>query len=60
MRYVHLPAGSVDTQLLEDATRRGKVLHPSFSNSKPEVSCKLTTFADEFPTEAASQQAKAK
>lgn len=24
MRYVHLPAGSVDTQLLEDATRRGQ------------------------------------
>ncbi|PNP42630.1 U6 snRNA-associated Sm-like protein LSm2 [Trichoderma gamsii] len=24
VRYVHLPAASVDTQLLEDATRRGK------------------------------------
>ena len=23
MRYVHLPAASVDTALLEDATRRG-------------------------------------
>ncbi|KAH8128442.1 U6 snRNA-associated Sm-like protein LSm2 [Trichoderma asperellum] len=26
VRYVHLPAASVDTQLLEDATRRGKYL----------------------------------
>lgn len=26
VRYVHLPAASVDTQLLEDATRRGKGL----------------------------------
>ncbi|KAM0462403.1 hypothetical protein ACHAPV_003878 [Trichoderma viride] len=25
VRYVHLPAASVDTQLLEDATRRGKL-----------------------------------
>lgn len=25
VRYVHLPAGSVDTQLLEDATRRGEL-----------------------------------
>lgn len=24
MRYVHLPAGAVDTALLEDATRRGE------------------------------------
>ncbi|PTB65452.1 U6 snRNA-associated Sm-like protein LSm2, partial [Trichoderma citrinoviride] len=29
VRYVHLPAASVDTQLLEDATRRGKA-HFSF------------------------------
>lgn len=27
MRYVHLPATSVDTQLLEDATRRGASLY---------------------------------
>lgn len=26
MRYVHLPAAAVDTQLLEDATRRGTFL----------------------------------
>ncbi|KAF5541591.1 Small nuclear ribonucleoprotein LSM2 [Fusarium mexicanum] len=25
VRYVHLPGASVDTQLLEDATRRGKL-----------------------------------
>jgi U6 snRNA-associated Sm-like protein LSm2 len=24
VRYVHLPAGAVDTTLLEDATRRGE------------------------------------
>lgn len=24
VRYVHLPAGAVDTTLLEDATRRGR------------------------------------
>lgn len=26
VRYVHLPSASVDTALLEDATRRGKIL----------------------------------
>ena len=26
MRYVHLPGASVDTALLEDATRRGRPL----------------------------------
>lgn len=30
VRYVHLPASSVDTQLLEDATRRSKFLFFSF------------------------------
>ena len=27
VRYVHLPAASVDTPLLEDATRRGMLWH---------------------------------
>ncbi|KAL3605480.1 U6 snRNA-associated Sm-like protein LSm2 [Fusarium poae] len=33
VRYVHLPGASVDTQLLEDATRRGKFYSfPSLSS----------------------------
>lgn len=49
MRYVHLPATSVDTQLLEDATRRGKFPH-------------LTSFWRMLirQTEAAQASAKAK
>ena len=31
VRYVHLPAGAVDTALLEDATRRGKT-HSQFAS----------------------------
>ncbi|KAG8674411.1 U6 snRNA-associated Sm-like protein LSm2 [Fusarium poae] len=34
VRYVHLPGASVDTQLLEDATRRGKFYSfPSLSKA---------------------------
>ena len=33
VRYVHLPAGAVDTALLEDATRRGNK-HVLFAFSK--------------------------
>jgi hypothetical protein len=32
VRYVHLPATSVDTQLLEDATRRGELNAPHFGS----------------------------
>jgi hypothetical protein len=55
VRYVHLPGASVDTQLLEDATRRGKLFfyiwdsHARFG----ELTCGVFI-------EAAAQQAKAK
>ena len=46
VRYVHLPAASVDTALLEDATRRG-------NNANPLVEANAN-----FLSEAASQAAK--
>lgn len=41
MRYVHLPANAVDTALLEDATRRGKLFSPVIQQNSP-----LGNFAD--------------
>ncbi|OAQ84274.1 small nuclear ribonucleoprotein LSM2 [Purpureocillium lilacinum] len=43
VRYVHLPAASVDTQLLEDATRRGR---SSGSAGQGEVIGAVTTNHD--------------
>ena len=40
VRYVHLPAGSVDTQLLEDATRRGKIIAICSFGSEADESCR--------------------
>ncbi|KAH6606480.1 hypothetical protein Trco_005633 [Trichoderma cornu-damae] len=53
VRYVHLPAASVDTQLLEDATRRGEIL--CSANMIHSWNGRLT-----MSIEAAAQQAKAK
>jgi U6 snRNA-associated Sm-like protein LSm2 len=50
VRYVHLPAGAVDTTLLEDATRRG-ALRYMFD---------MGTAATNSGTEAAQASAKAK
>ncbi|KAF5023898.1 hypothetical protein F66182_4020 [Fusarium sp. NRRL 66182] len=52
VRYVHLPGASVDTQLLEDATRRGKFI------TEEETPVKFG--ANKDAAEAAAQQAKAK
>ncbi|KAH7269780.1 uncharacterized protein BKA55DRAFT_497115 [Fusarium redolens] len=50
VRYVHLPGASVDTQLLEDATRRGKLRFQR----------KSIRYTNMCVAEAAAQQAKAK
>lgn len=50
VRYVHLPGASVDTQLLEDATRRGTLRFQR----------KSILYTNTRVTEAAAQQAKAK
>lgn len=37
VRYVQMPTGAVDTQLLEDATRRGLFRFTMFENSDVQV-----------------------
>lgn len=59
VRYVHLPASSVDTQLLEDATRRGMIIDFTlFSLNSETLTLETNPFS--LSLEASTQQAKAK